>query len=50
LHHLGVDGDAPIMTTFLSTASITLQLKTIGFRDPIDAVVVGRLRAKLESG
>ena len=38
-----VDGDAPIMTPFLSTASITLQQKTMGFHDPIDAFVAGRL-------
>jgi hypothetical protein len=34
-----VDGDAPIMTPFLSTASITLQQKTMGFHDPINAFV-----------
>jgi hypothetical protein len=39
-----VDGDAPIMTPFLSTASITLQQKTMGFHDPINAFVVGRLK------
>jgi hypothetical protein len=38
-----VDGDAPIMTPFLSTARIALQQKTMGFHDPIDPFVVGRL-------